>query len=109
MLNYEGGKTFKRLLPFWMNNPLSLEPSTKKNFLMEVSKKLQTLFVQPFQKNYFYSIVDLVIDDTRHILYAYGVKINNEYDFIIQVYDLGVTGEDFRLLTVIKTHDVKRE
>ncbi len=109
MLNYEGGKTFQRYLPFWLNNPLTLQPSRKKNLLTDLTKTLTTLFIQPFQKNYLYSMVDLVIDNTRHILYAYGVKIGNECDFIIQVYDLGPTGEDFKLLTVIKTFEIKQE
>ncbi len=67
------------------------------------------MFIQPVKKNCFYSIVDLAIDDTRHILYAYGVKINNEYDFIVQIYDLGPTGEDFKMLHVIKASELKRE
>lgn len=109
MLNYEGGNRFQKLVPFLNGNPLKLQPSKKKSILNDISKKISTIFIQPFQKNYLYSIVDLAVDNTRHILYAYGIKIDNEYDFIIQVYDLGATGEDFRLLTVIKTFDVKKE
>ena len=94
---------------FLNSNPLSLQPSRKKSLLTDITKTLSTMFVQPFQKNYLYSIVDLALDNTRHILYALGVKIDNEYDFIIQVYDLGVAGDDFKLLTVLKTLDIKRE
>lgn len=108
-MNYEGGKRFQKIIPFWGGNPLKLEPSKKKSILTDISKKFTTIFIQPFQKNYLYSMVDLAIDNTRHILYAYGIKVDNECDFMIQVYDLGATGEELKLLTMMRSIDIKRE
>ena len=84
-----------------------MQESKKQNLAQEVLTKLKKIVLAPFQNIYTYSITDLAIDNTRHILYAHGVNLKKASDFIIQVYDLGPIGKDFKKVATIKSYDLK--
>jgi len=72
------------------------------------SSWLGSLIPSFFNSSDCYSIEDIVVDDSRHILYTFQVlsRGDSRVSSFIVVYDLGAYGKDFTLIQKIAEHDI---
>jgi len=108
LLNYEDEGVLSKLKFFNLATvSLKIKECKKANLAEEVISQVKRIVLSPFQNQYVYSMIDLDIDNTRHILYALGTNPKLKNDFIIQVYDLGPVGKEFKKVMNIKAYDLK--